>query len=121
MSSSITRLAGTIAEQLADPLYITDEWVLIRGNSLTKRDFATEYFFIWIGKQPLGAKFISSAQKLEGESYRQIFPGFTVGFRTDPSPGFVVHTRRRWDFEDAKQAAVALEKILWETNRLVRG
>ena len=120
MSSSSSHVVEKVAEQLDAPFHINDEWVVIRGNSLGKGGFSTEYFFVWIGKQSLSAKFVSSATKLGTEAYRDVFPGFSVTFRTEPSPGFVVHTRRRWDFEDGRQAAVALEKILWETNRLVR-
>jgi hypothetical protein len=102
--------------------YALGDWVVIKGKQLSDPAYDTEYFFVWAGDTALEPSFIEAALKLGLEHQTKkmdIITGCSISFHPIPSPGFVVRTRATWDFTDPSEAGNALNKLLWEVNRLV--
>ena len=99
-------------------LFSNQDWAVVRGNSVSTKGFSREYFFVYLGQMPLESDFMDAASHLSVNKKQVMFTGFQMSFVREPSPGFIVNTKNRWDFETPPQAEAALEKILWEINRL---
>jgi hypothetical protein len=106
-----------------EPYYTRDDWIIMKGQKLADPAYDSEYFFVWTGESLLEPSFIEAAHKINFEQQTKkldLIVGCVVIFHSEPSPGFVVRTRATWDFENPTQAGSALEKVLWEVNRLAR-
>lgn len=103
--------------------YSREDWVIIKGSRLSDPAYDTEYFFVWAGDALLEPSFIEAALKLNLEQQakkQDMVVGCAIMFHPIPTPGFVVRTRATWDFESPAEAGNALEKVLWEVNRVSR-
>lgn len=103
-----------------EPIHSQGDWTVIRGDTANDKPNTGEYFFVWVGNTPLEESFVSSACLLNDDKNKPKFPGYSAKFHTDPSAGFVIQTQPGWDFETPAQIQSALEKVLWEVNRLSR-
>ncbi|WP_334118553.1 hypothetical protein [Limnobacter sp.] len=103
-----------------EPIHAQGDWIVIRGEAAKEKPNMGEYFFVWVGDTPLEESFVSSAGLINDEKNKPEFPGYSATFHTDPSAGFVIQTQPNWDFETPAQIQSALDRVLWEVNRLSR-
>lgn len=105
--------------EFPDPLCIHNDWTLLPSHTDSNDENGKQFFLVWIGDSPLTPRFIAAAESLNQEKHTSAFPGFKVMFHSEPTPGFVVHTKPNWNIQSETQARTALEQILWEINRQI--
>ncbi|HEX4844509.1 MAG TPA: hypothetical protein VFV57_12620 [Limnobacter sp.] len=100
---------------------ITDgQWVLMPAEEAQTQTPAQGkspllWFLVWAGEQDCPPSITQACLRLHKDP--PAWPGVSMVFQTQPTPGFVLRIQAEWSPKTTAQEQALFEKLIWEINR----